>query len=415
MRVWLITVGEPLPLPGESEKLIRTGRLAEYLGAKGHEVVWWTSTFDHFHKRQHDFDGDRFPWRQGVQLELLRAPSYASNASVRRLWHQRVTAWRFARRAQRAPRPDVILCSYPTIELSSAAASYAARYGSRLALDVRDLWPDIFVEAMPRWVRPFGAPAIWAYDLEARRTMRSADGLVAVSAGYLNWALRKAGRNRRPGADAVFPIGFARPRVDEAEVERARERLTGRGVRFDQTLVIFVGSFGRTYDLSTVIQAARELQGPLPGVQFVLAGDGENGTIWRSEASGLGNVVFPGWLEQHELVALNRAASVGLQSYAPGAPQGLANKLFEYLGYGLALVSSLEGENAALLEAHGCGLSYVAGDAAGLAGALRALLASSSDLARAKQNAFRLFESEFEVDRIHQGIEAYLSELARAS
>jgi hypothetical protein len=52
MRVWLITVGEPLPLDGPGERMLRTGILAAFLAARGHEVVWWSSSFDHVRKRQ---------------------------------------------------------------------------------------------------------------------------------------------------------------------------------------------------------------------------------------------------------------------------------------------------------------------------------------------------------------------------
>ena len=43
MRIWLITVGEPLPTDG-AERLLRAGILADMLSAKGHDVVFWTST-----------------------------------------------------------------------------------------------------------------------------------------------------------------------------------------------------------------------------------------------------------------------------------------------------------------------------------------------------------------------------------
>ena len=51
MRAWLLTVGEPLPCDGPNERLHRTGLLAEALHSRGHEVLWWSSTFDHARKR----------------------------------------------------------------------------------------------------------------------------------------------------------------------------------------------------------------------------------------------------------------------------------------------------------------------------------------------------------------------------
>ncbi|GAI08595.1 unnamed protein product, partial [marine sediment metagenome] len=52
MRIWLITIGEPLPSDNNNDRLYRTGILAKLLIQRGHEVVWWTSTFDHVRKIQ---------------------------------------------------------------------------------------------------------------------------------------------------------------------------------------------------------------------------------------------------------------------------------------------------------------------------------------------------------------------------
>ena len=62
--VWLVTIGEPLPVEAGSRAL-RCRLLARELARRGHDVIWWTSDFDHFAKRyhrqaeggEHDFEG----------------------------------------------------------------------------------------------------------------------------------------------------------------------------------------------------------------------------------------------------------------------------------------------------------------------------------------------------------------------
>ena len=49
MHIWLIQIGEPLPL-GNRTRLMRTGLLAEQFLARGHTVLWWASAFEH-HRR----------------------------------------------------------------------------------------------------------------------------------------------------------------------------------------------------------------------------------------------------------------------------------------------------------------------------------------------------------------------------
>jgi len=60
MKIWLVTIGEPVPVhEGVRDRLCRTGYFAHLLANHGHNVVWWTSTFDHFRKK-HLFEADTF-------------------------------------------------------------------------------------------------------------------------------------------------------------------------------------------------------------------------------------------------------------------------------------------------------------------------------------------------------------------
>ena len=38
MRIWLATVGEPLPVDAGRQRLLRTGQFAQWLAAHGHEI-----------------------------------------------------------------------------------------------------------------------------------------------------------------------------------------------------------------------------------------------------------------------------------------------------------------------------------------------------------------------------------------
>ena len=79
-------------------------------------------------------------------------------------------------------------------------------------------------------------------------------------------------------------------------------------------------------------------------------------------AEELDNVIFTGWIGGDEINWLRANAAVGLQPYADCAPQGLADKLFEYLSAGIPVVSSLKGENEELISRYQCGFTYQAGD-----------------------------------------------------
>ena len=52
MNIWLLRTGEQLPIVNPDGRLMRMGMLAEELSNRGHNVIWFSSTFNHFTKEQ---------------------------------------------------------------------------------------------------------------------------------------------------------------------------------------------------------------------------------------------------------------------------------------------------------------------------------------------------------------------------
>ena len=49
MNIWLVTIGEPIPVEDNKLRLHRTGILFESLySSKKNNVTWWTSNYNHF-------------------------------------------------------------------------------------------------------------------------------------------------------------------------------------------------------------------------------------------------------------------------------------------------------------------------------------------------------------------------------
>ena len=197
MLIWLVTIGEPLPTDGPGERLLRTGILAEQLVRHGHDVVWWTSTFDHVRKRhrcggdQHICVSDRH------HLWLLHANSYSSNVSLVRVANHRRIARSFRRLAPSEPRPDVIVCSWPTVELCVESVQLGRAWGVPVVLDVRDLWPDTIADLAPRQLRPAARLTLQGGYRQARYAASRATAIAGITREYVDWGLAYAGRCAR--------------------------------------------------------------------------------------------------------------------------------------------------------------------------------------------------------------------------
>ena len=411
MRVWIVTVGEPLPIDAEVNRLHRGGMIAQELIRRGHQVLWWTSTMDHLRKEHRYKAATTVKMPGGLVLRLLHGVKYSRNISLRRIWNHYQIGRQFYREAARLPSPDVIMSSFPTIDLCVRSTDIGKVFGVPVVLDVRDLWPDIFVNYLPPAVQPIARLATQPLVWSTRKAFRDCTGIIGISERYLQFGLSYAGRERRP-QDAVFPLGYMRPETPPGDLEGAASRLKEMGIDPRKTICWFVGNFGATYDLAPVIESARRIERTHPHVQFVFSGDGDRFTEWSSSTAGLRNTVFTGWLNASGLAYLSGVAKIGLAAYGVGAPQSLPNKIFEYMAAGLPIVTSLGGECQALLEAHGCGSIYTPGDSASFLAVLTPYLEDESLRARRGANALQLFEDRFRADGIYSAVAGFLEEVA---
>ena len=410
MRIWLITAGEPLPLFGSTARLHRAGMLAETLRMRGHTVLWCTSTVNHFTKSFFTEDNRRVEASPGLQIQFLHGCLYTKNVSVARFRnHMQIARQLRVLSAAEAP-PDLILSSYPTIELCDEAVQYGARHNVPVLLDVRDLWPDEMAARLPSPLRPLAPTLLWPMYRSARRALSGASGIIAISNTYMDWARRFGKRSTAP-RDLCVPFGY--PPADQARSipDEVVAKLVAAGVDTSRKIAWFCGTFVGSIDLGTVIEAARQLA-DRSDLQFVLTGSGEKDALWREQARGLSNVVFTGWAGRDEIAWLSRHAWVGLGAYKRDAKMSLPNKLFEYMSAGLPILSCLEGEARELIEQHDIGLSYQAGSSEHLAARLLELAANEPWRARLAANAGSVFQERFNADLVYQRYAEHLERCA---
>ncbi|MBV1735328.1 MAG: glycosyltransferase family 4 protein [Candidatus Desulforudis sp.] len=406
----MVTVGEPLPIDGGNDRLHRTGLLAEELVQSGHRVTWWTSTFDHVRKSHRYSRDHRIVIGDGFELVLLHSLiGYRKNVSVARIINHYVMGRKFLKQAPLEPDPDLVLSSFPTIELSAFAVAYGKAKGIPVIVDVRDLWPDIIVDSFPTVVKPLVNIVLLPYFRMTDKLFRRVTAIVGVSDKYLDFGLSYAKRKRGTN-DAVFPLGYRSTTInDETRLRVADNLLKEMGVDARKLICWFIGHFGKTYDLSTVIEVARRMDdSETDRIQFVFSGTGERYSEWRRNAEGLTNTVFTGWIDAIQIAQMMRVSSIGLMAYAKHAPQGLPNKLFEYLSAGLPVVSSLQGETKDFLSQYDCGVSYQAGDPSSLYDNLSSVCNNDSLRKRMGLNGKRVFSEFFSADILYPKFVTYL-------
>lgn len=381
---------------------MRAGLLGKMLSEKGHDVTWWTSSVNHFTKTFYPESSKQaltLPW--GTKLIFLKSILYKKNISLRRLMNHFGTAQHFKKLAPFEPKPDIVICCFPTAELSYAAVKYCQKENIPILIDIRDLYPDVYINLLPRPLKPLGKVLLYPLIWMTKKIMSQATGIIAISQTYLKWGLNHAKREQNK-YDGIFPISY--PKSEHTPLPDSQFLEKFKGLE-NKKLVLYVGSFVGSIDLETVIQVARCLQNRgKTDYHFVLAGEGSYREKWEDIAKDLPNVTFTGWVNSHQINWVASRAWVGLGAYKKEALMSLPNKIFEYMSYGLPVLSTLTGETKEFIEENKCGLYYEAGNAEDLLSCLEQLRKEPKKRDSMGQASLKSYENQYSPSRVYGGL-----------
>lgn len=416
LQIWIVTPGEPLPIDAGGVRLLRHGLLAAMMVERGWHVTWWTSNFDHTSKVK------RAPGSQAVtrtitpsyRIILLPSSGYRRNVSMARLIDHRQIAAAFTCETDKETPPDIILCSYPTLELASAATRYGQRHGVPVVLDIRDLWPDIFTEVVPPSLRWLARCLLWPYEFQGSRAIKRAKALIGITEPIVAWACAKAGR---PVGllDKSFPLACPDPQaIDDYSLQQATQGWAKLGADKERFVLSYLGALGRQSDFETVLQAASLLEQACPQAMVVICGQGEALPRLQEAAKTQKNVIVPGWINHAQLRSLIQLSSAGVAPYFNEYSYTLSvpNKVIEYLSGGLPVLSCLRGSTEALIKTKACGVFYQELNPASLRDAVVQLFEDASLRARLAENALHLYQCSFTARQVYGDMIEHLSNIA---
>ncbi|UYN97248.1 MAG: glycosyltransferase family 4 protein [Enhydrobacter sp.] len=412
-------MGEPLPTDPGRQRLHRSGILAELLAARGVDVVWWTSAFNHFDKT---FRCQGTTWSRvddHLQICCLASRPYLRNVSIARIRANRDIARAFegAVRGQRAP--DVILASYPIPELALSGARYAAAHGIPAVVDVRDLWPDVWHDALPRPLRRFGRLGALPFYWQSRRTLQAFQGICGITDEFVQWGLDRGGRLRGKW-DRAFPLAYVDGQYPHSERQEAQKFWTSifDGRPTARLRLCFFGNIAmERARIDVMLEAVRRLpQRVRDEMRLILCGRGEDFEAVRAAAEGMPQIVLPGWVTGPQIEALAAQSHAGLLPYpsTPDFTRSLPNKAVEYLAYGLPILTSLKGPVSQLIDAEHCGLLYRETDPDDLAHRIEELFDAPARIEQLSTNARRVFRDRFQAAQVYGRFADMLTELASA-
>ncbi len=411
INIWLVQRSEVTPIDKGDNRLLRTGLIADIIANDGHNVTLWTSDFNHFN-HSHRFNQNHLSKiKKNYSIQFLKSLGYKSNFSIRRYLDDIYVANQFEKVSKNLPHPDIIMVSMPSIEITSKVVKYSKKNDIPVYVEIRDLWPDIFLDISPLIFKPIIFFVNLYLNIKLKKSLKNADGLIGITESYLKWALNKIKR-RKTKNDSVYQMGYLKQNENDLLNYKKLESNTFSFINKSNINVVFVGTIGKTNDLETVLISAKKIANKKLSISFIIAGKGEKYFYLKKKYSYLQNVVFVGWLDRSEIRVLLSKCHIGILPYinSNNYKFNIPNKPSEYLSEGLALALSLDqGEMYQLIQENNIGFSY--GNSSNLLiKKLEKLTLDKSKLFEYKKKSLKVFDESFDAQKIYNKLIHFLKE-----
>lgn len=327
-------------LPGE-KGYSRFEFLSNFLVENGFEVELITTSFQHWDKKQRDKEKIK-KLNTSYKITLIDEPGYNKNIDLKRIYSHKILSKNLKKYLSKN-HYDLLYCVIPDNFVAAETAKNAKEKNIPLIIDVEDLWPEIMKMV-------FNLPIVsnlifYPFSKAAKETYCNCSGIIGSSEEYMNYPFNKYIKNKDIPREVVY-VGNEVKKFDEG-VNLFSTEISKESNEF---WIIYAGTFGESYDLSTLILASEILyKKGYTNIKIKLLGGGPDDlklkTLFKEHPS---NIEFLGYLPFPKMAAYLNKSNVCINSFVKKAPQSIVTKIGDYLASGNPMIntcSSIEFKN----------------------------------------------------------------------
>lgn len=404
LKVWILQTGEPIHADLGSPRPMRAMNLANALVSRGHEVTLWTSLFNHQEKNHRPHSRQTITISSKLTIELIPSRGYSKNVGFERLVdHAQLSVnLRIALNRGDVELPKVAFVGYPPIEVAYTMIRWLKRRNIPTVIDVKDLWPQIFVEAFPSFLRPIARFFLTPYFYLGRRAISGATAVTSMTDAFLSELMAFSDRKRSP-LDTVLPLSPKPVFLTQQQEEAVGRQWADRGLDLSHhQRFIFVGSLSRAFHFEPLFLAMSKLQQAYPDVELVICGSGEEAEELKEKFSKIHKAYFPGRIDNESISFLMKRSLATLAPYrnTPNFIKNFPNKIIDSLSYGVPVISGLNGEVQRYIQQYSFGI-FCEGTGDSWYAAMSSLVADQALQERMSHAALRVYEKIFSFNMVY--------------
>jgi glycosyltransferase involved in cell wall biosynthesis len=412
MKVWILQTGEPLHIDTNDLRPMRAMNLANKLLENGHEVVIWSSNFDHFSKSHRSSTILNFNVSKNLEIILIPSTGYKSNISFVRLLDHAQMAVNLLKQLKNQSLPEIVFVGYPPIETAWVMTRWCRKRHIPVLLDVKDAWPEILIRALPNKFKFIGKILLTPYTLMMKNTFKNVTGFCAPSDPFLEWSLKNSKRSKNI-FDIVVPLTTPKTEFRKSDIENAAAWLDSIGIRQDiGPIISFVGSLNSAFDFDPIITVAAKSK-----FQLVIAGNGPNYNKIKAQTLGISNIFMPGWLThcQAQVLAQRSQLMIAPLRNLKDFKMSIPNKFFDYMSNGKPIITSIAGLAGEFVTENRIGIEYSTGIDGSLEIVLLNLLEKPELINEMSNNSKSIFLAKFTYDVVYQKLVDHINRVKNAT
>lgn len=369
------------------KKSSRYRTMADVLCNAGYNVEVVSSSFRHQTKQQRDIEYIK-TIESLYKVTLLHEPEYNKNVSLKRIYSHHCFAKEVTKYLKTRKKPDLIICSVPSLSVGSAVTKFAKKNDIKIVIDIQDLWPEAFKMAVN--IPVVSDILFMPMMIQANKIYARADKVMAVSETYVKRGLEK---NKKDAKGLSVFIGTDSKLVEEA--------IEGKEItRTDNDFWVgYVGALGHSYDIPTVIDALKILKDKgYKNIVFKIMGEGVLIDSFRKYATEAKvNCEFTGFIEYGEMMASLMACDCAVNPIIGKSVSSIINKVSDYAMAGVPVINTQNSsEYREILEKYECGINCDNGNAQAIAEAILKLYNDKQLRKTMGENSLKLAQEKFD-------------------